>query len=73
MRKIFIVENLCCANCAAKIEAAISRLPGVEMASLNFISGKMAVVAEDSVFDGFLALANETAKKIESDCVITEK
>ena len=73
MRKIYNVENLCCANCAAKIEAAIGRIPGVEMASLNFISGKMAVVAEDKVFENFLALASEAAKKIEADCVISER
>ena len=73
MRKIYNVENLCCANCAAKIEAAINKLPGVEMASLNFISGKMAVVAEDKVFGTFLADANEAAKKIEADCVISER
>ena len=38
--KVKLVD-LCCANCAAKIEEKVSRLPGVESASVNFLTEKM--------------------------------
>ena len=35
MRKSFKLENLDCANCAAKMEAGINALPGVNKASIS--------------------------------------
>ena len=37
MKKKFILEGLGCANCASKMEKAISKLPGVNEASINFM------------------------------------
>jgi copper chaperone CopZ len=36
MRKSFKLENLDCANCAAKMEAGINELPGVNKACPSF-------------------------------------
>ena len=36
MKKIFKLEDLDCANCAAKMEAAIAMVDGVESVSVNF-------------------------------------
>ncbi len=44
--RIFYLENLGCANCAAKIEAAINQLPGVE-ATLTFATRQLSVTAAD--------------------------
>ncbi len=41
MKKIFILENLDCANCAAKMENAISKLDDVENVSISFMTTKM--------------------------------
>ena len=37
MKKVFRLENLDCANCAAKMEGAIKKVDGVEDATVNFI------------------------------------
>ena len=56
-----------CANCAAKIETAVKALPGVEDASVSFMTQKMLLVADDARFDEILQQAVRTAKKIEPD------
>ncbi|MBE6730759.1 MAG: heavy-metal-associated domain-containing protein [Ruminococcaceae bacterium] len=43
------VTNLCCANCAAKIERSINKLKGVKEANLSFMSLKLTVDAEEDV------------------------
>jgi Cd2+/Zn2+-exporting ATPase len=40
---IFIVGDLDCADCAAKVEKAVKRLEGVAEATLSFATGKMKV------------------------------
>lgn len=44
MQKKFKIE-VDCANCAAKIETAVKALPGVENASVSFMTQKMLLVA----------------------------
>ena len=36
MEKVYSIENLDCANCAAKAEAKIRKIPGIEAASITF-------------------------------------
>ena len=47
MKKTYRLENLDCAACAAKMEAAISKLDGVESVSVNFIMQKLTLEAPD--------------------------
>ena len=66
MQKKFKIE-VDCDNCAAKIETAVKALPGVEDASVSFMTQKMLLVADDARFDEILQQAVRTAKKIEPD------
>ena len=66
MQKKFKIE-VDCANCAAKIETAVKALPGVENASVSFMTQKMLLVADDARFDEILQQVVRTAKKIEHD------
>ena len=66
MQKKFKIEEDC-ANCAAKIETAVKALPGVENASVSFMTQKMLLVADDARFDKILQQVVRTAKKIEPD------
>ncbi len=66
MQKKFKIE-VDCANCAAKIETAVKALPGVENASVSFMTQKMLLVADDARFDEIVQQAVRTAKKIEPD------
>lgn len=66
MQKKFKIE-VDCANCAAKIETAVKALPGVENASVSFMTQKMLLSADDDRFDEVLKQAVRAAKKIEPD------
>ena len=71
--KIYIIENLDCANCAAKMEAAIKKLDGVNDASVNFMTQKMTVDADDARFEAIMDEAQKICRKIEPDCEIVRK
>ena len=64
----FTIENLDCANCGAKIEAAISKLDGVESAVLNFPMKKFRI--KGNITDELLEKINKTANGIEAGVVI---
>ena len=70
MRKVFKLQDLDCANCAAKMEAAIKKLDGVNDASVSFLSQKMTIDAEDDKFDEIVKQAVKVCKKVEPDCEI---
>ena len=70
MKKRYLIEDLCCANCAAKMEAAIRALEGVNSASVNFLTQKLTLDADDARLDTILDQAEKIIKKIEPDCVL---
>ena len=70
MRKIFVLEDLDCANCAAKMAEGIRKIEGVSYADINFLTQKLTVEAEDSEFDAIMKKAAKVCKKIEPDCRI---
>lgn len=72
MKKIFKMENLECAHCAAKIENAIAKLEGVLLVSVNFMMQKLTIEASDDKFDEVLAQVVKICQKIEPDCVICQ-
>ncbi|MBR3460548.1 MAG: heavy-metal-associated domain-containing protein [Clostridia bacterium] len=71
MKKTFALEDLDCANCAAKMEAGIKKLDGVRDASVSFITQKMTIDADDGAdFDALMKKVVKLCKKVEPDCVI---
>ena len=70
MKKRYVIEDLCCANCAAKMEEAIRKLEGVNSANVNFLTQKLTLDAEDAQLDSILDQAEAIIKKIEPDCVL---
>ncbi|MDO4573273.1 MAG: heavy metal-associated domain-containing protein [Clostridia bacterium] len=67
MKRVFKLEALDCAHCAARVEAAISRIEGVDAASVNFLSQKLTLEAGDAIFDEVLQKAVKAARRIEPD------
>ena len=57
-----------CANCAAKVEAAVKKIDGVNDASVNYMAQKMTIDADDARFDEILKEVVAVAKKVEPDC-----
>lgn len=70
MKKIIKLENLDCANCAAKMENAIRKIEGVESVTINFMTQKMTLEADESAFDEIIRQAKKVCKKVEPDCLI---
>lgn len=73
MKKIYKLEDLDCANCAAKMEAAISKIDGVESAAVSFMTQKLTIEADESRLDEIIKKAAKICKKIEPDCKIIVK
>ena len=70
MKKTFMLEDLDCAHCAAKMEDAINKLEGVNKATVNFLAQKMTVDAVDDRFDEIMQEIVKVCKKGEPDCEI---
>jgi copper chaperone CopZ len=70
MKKTFRLEGLGCANCAAKMEKAISGLNGVTGASVNFITTKMVIEADDEKMTKVIEEAEKIIKKIEPYVIV---
>lgn len=73
MKKIFVLEDLDCAHCAARMEQGIRKLPGVIDASVNFITQTLTLEADDAVFEKVLKKAVKICRKIEPDCRVVIK
>lgn len=70
MKKVYRLTDLDCANCAAKIEKALWKMEGVENASVNFMTQKLILEAEESQLERILAEAQTLIAKIEPHCKI---
>ena len=68
IRKVYIIENLDCANCAAKIEAKFNALPEVEEATITFATRQLRLTAENP--DGLIDKLTEIARTVEHEAVI---
>lgn len=70
MKKVFKMEDLDCANCAAKMERAIAGIEGVSGVNVNFMSAKLTIESEESKFDDIMKQVVKVCRKIEPDCKI---
>lgn len=70
MKRIYLMQNIDCANCAAKMEEKISRIDGVDNVSINFFTQKMTLEADEALHEEIIAQAKKIIKKIEPDCSI---
>ena len=73
MKKTFKMIDLDCANCAAKMEAAIKKIEGVQDAAVSFMTQKLTIQADDARFDAVVQEAVKVCKKVEPDCEIVLK
>ena len=70
MKKVCKLEDLDCANCAAKMERAVSKLDGVEAVNVSFMTQRMSIDADETRFDEIMDNVVKTCRKIEPDCKI---
>ena len=70
MKKRFTLEHLDCANCAAKMEAAIRRIDGVESAVVSFMTQKLTLEADEARFEEILDQAAAACRRVDPDCIL---
>ena len=70
MKKKFKLEDLDCANCAARMEDAIKKIDGVNDATMSFMTQKLTVDADDDRFDAIMDEIVAVCAKVEPDMKI---
>lgn len=70
MRKTFKLQDLDCANCAAKMENGIKKIDGVNDATMSFMAQKLVLDADDGRFNEILDEVVGVCRKVEPDMVI---
>ena len=70
MKKVYKLEDLDCANCAAKMERAISKIEGVQSASVSFLMQRLAVEAGEARFEEIMERVEKVCRRVEPDCRI---
>ncbi len=67
MKKIVKLSGLDCANCAAKMEDAVRGIKGVERVSVNFLTQKMQIEADETGLPAILKEAKRLIGRIDPD------
>ncbi len=70
MKKVYRLEDLDCANCAAKMERSIAKIDGVKSVSVSFMAQRMSIEADDDNFEDIMDEVVKKCKKVEPDCKI---
>lgn len=73
MKKTFAMDNLDCANCAAKMENAISKIEGVTSVTVSFFAQKMILEGDDARWETIVKEACKAVKKVDADCSVILK
>lgn len=73
-KKQYILEGLCCGNCAAKIEQDVNKLNGIKAASVDFVSKTLTMEITDGLAaDSIITQAESIVKRHESEVRMIEK
>lgn len=73
MRKVYILEDLDCANCAAKIEDSVRALEEVTDVNVSFFTQKMSVETHGEQDKKFLKKIKKIVKSFEPDVCVYEE
>ena len=69
MKQKFKLQDLDCANCAAKMEEAINKLDSVDKAVISFMTQRLTIETENDM-DEVLDQCQKAIDKVEDDCRI---
>ena len=70
MKKTWQLEDLDCAHCAMKMQEGIAALDGVISASVNYLSARLTIEADEGDMDRIIQEAVKICRRIEPDCRI---
>ena len=73
-KRVMGITGLDCANCAAKVERGIREIPEVREAALDFMTGKLTLVAVDAAkLDTAVAKAKAVVKRVEPGAELVDR
>ena len=67
MKKVFRLEGLDCAHCAAKIEERVTKLEGVKSVVINFMTTKMTLESVDENIGDIVEKVKKLINEVEPD------
>lgn len=70
MKKTYRLDEIDCAACAAKLERSIGKISGVDHVSINFLTQKMILEADDGIYDQVFEQVKKLIAKKEPDCKV---
>lgn len=70
MKKKYELEDLDCANCAAKLEDAIKKIDGVNDATVSFMAQRLTIDIDDDRFDTVMKEVKKTCDRLEPDMTL---
>nr|WP_073296132.1 cation transporter [Parolsenella massiliensis] len=70
MKKAFKLDEIDCANCARELQDELAKLDGVTSVSVNFMTQKLTLEADDDRFDEVLQSVVDYTADAEPDCEI---
>lgn len=74
MKKVYSIEGIDCANCAAKVEDKINKVKGINDATLNFMTSKLSIEFDSSDENDVKKIIEEVKKivaKMEPDAKLS--
>lgn len=70
MIRKYNIENVDCANCAAKMEEGIKKIDGVNDARVNFLTQKLVIDTEREDIDAVMDCVLKICRRIDSEVEI---
>lgn len=70
MIKKYKMQDIDCADCAAKMERKIRKIDGVNDATISFMTQKLTLDVEDDKLDSVLEEAQRRVSKVDSEAKI---
>ena len=67
MKKVFKLEGLDCAHCAAKIEERVTKLEGVKSVVINFMTTKMTLESVDDNIEEIIENVKKLINEVKPD------
>ena len=68
-RKTYVLEGLCCPNCAAEIDEQVKRLPGVKQVAVDFPATRLTLEFEGDE-SALLETITGIARNVDEDITV---
>ena len=72
MKKTYILDGLCCANCAAKMETGNNKIEVIDKATISFLTSKLVIETAEEPTKDLLKKIEKVVHKVEPDVEMKE-